>query len=312
MLTIDPNFQLPEQLSTGAAEVDDLYMFVYWFSVIFTAIIVGVMLYCVVKFRRRPGVKAEPVGHNLKLEVAWTVIPLFFVVILFHYGFKVYVHNAVAAEGALEIRVHGKQWLWDFEYPNGNHSTGMVHIPVNKPVKFIMSSDDVIHSFYVPGARLKRDAVPGMYTFIAFTPNTVGDMQVFCAEYCGTSHSGMLATIKVDTQEVFDKAMKEGVAKPDGMSDAEWGADLYSKNACKTCHTVDGSKLVGPTWKGIWGRSETLTDGSTVTVDENYVKESILKPQAKVVGGFTTAQMPPFTLNDKQIDAIIAYMKTLK
>ncbi|WP_394822697.1 cytochrome c oxidase subunit II [Pendulispora albinea] len=306
------NFQLPEQLSTGAAEVDDLYMFVYWFSVIFTAVIVAVMLYCIVKFRRRPGVKAEPVGHNLVLELVWTFGPVIFIAILFHLGFKVYVHNAVAAENAMEIRVRGRQWLWEFEYPNGTRENNELTIPLNQPVKFILSSDDVIHSFYVPGARWKRDAVPGMYTNISFTPTKLGNMQVFCAEYCGTSHSGMLAMIHVVTPEDFQKHLDSADKAPEGKKPEEWGAELYKKNACNTCHSIDGSKMPGPTWKGLWGKTESLADGSTVVVDENYVKESILKPQAKIAAGFTTAQMPPFTLKDAQIDAIIAYMKTLK
>jgi len=304
------NFQLPEQLSTGAAEVDELYMFIYWFSAIFTAGIVAVMIYCIVKFRRRPGVKAEPVGHNLVMELVWTFGPVVFIAALFHLGFKVYVHNAVPAEGAMEIRARGRQWLWEFEYPTGMRSTNELRLPLGRPVKFIISSDDVLHSFYVPGARLKRDAVPGMYNNISFTPNRLGDMQVFCAEYCGTSHSGMLATIKVVTPEEFDKFLKEGETF-DGPPEA-WGEKIYSQQACKTCHSVDGSKMPGPTWKGLWGKTETMADGSTVKVDENYVHESILKPQAKITAGFTTTQMPPFTLNDKQIDAVIAYMKTLK
>jgi hypothetical protein len=154
-------FQLPEQLSTGAAEVDDLYMIVFWFSVVFTAIIAFCIVYFAWEYRRRPGVKAAPVGHMLTLELAWTIIPLILVVIPFHYGFKVYVHNAVAAEGATEIRVRAEKWKWEFQYPNGMRENGLLRIPINKPVKFVISSEDVLHSFYVPGARLKKDAVPG-------------------------------------------------------------------------------------------------------------------------------------------------------
>lgn len=303
------SFQLPPQLSTNAAEVDALYNFIYWFSVAFTALITGLMLYFVVKFRRRPGMKASPPGHNTVLEVAWTVLPLVFIVVLFHLGFRAYLHSAVAAEGAMEVRVLAAKWKWDFVYPNGRAEPSELVLPVNRPVKFILSSEDVLHSFYVPGARLKKDAVPGMYTSMAFTPNTVGTMQVFCAEYCGTSHSGMLATIKVVSQEDFDKFMKEG----DNVEPtAEAGEKLYKKNACNTCHSTDGSKMPGPTWKGIVGREEALVDGSKVTVDENYIKESIQKPMAKVVAGFQPV-MPPYpNLTDKHIDAIIAYMKTLK
>lgn len=303
------SFQLPPQLSTNAAEVDALYNFIYWFSVAFTALITGLMLYFVVKYRRRPGHKATPAGHNTVLEVAWTVLPLIFIVVLFHYGFQAYVRSAVAAEGAMEIRVLAAKWKWDFVYPDGRAEPSELVLPVNKPVKFILSSEDVLHSFYVPGARMKKDAVPGMYTSMSFTPTQVGTMQVFCAEYCGTSHSGMLATIKVVTPEEFEKFMKEG---QNVEPTAEVGAVLYKKNACNTCHSIDGSKMPGPTWKNMFGRAEALADGSSVTVDENYVKESIQKPNAKVVAGFQPV-MPSYpNLTDKHIDALIAYMKTLK
>jgi cytochrome c oxidase subunit 2 len=254
-------------------------------------------------------VKSQPVGHNTILEIAWTVLPLIFVVFLFHYGFRAYVRSAVAAEGAMEVRVLGAKWKWDFVYPDGRAEPSELVLPINKPVKFIISSEDVLHSFFVPGARMKKDAVPGMYTSMWFTPSQVGTMQVFCAEYCGTSHSGMLANIKVVSQDEFDKFMKEGdVFEPT----AEVGEKLYKKNACNTCHSTDGSKMPGPTWKGLIGREETLADGAKITVDENYVKESIQKPNAKVVAGFQPV-MPTYpNLTDKHIDAIIAYMKTLK
>jgi len=303
------SFQLPQQLSANAANVDALYNFIYWFSVAFTALITGFMLYFIVKYRRRPGVKAQPTGHNTVLEVAWTVLPMVFIVVLFHLGFKEYVHNAVAAEGAMEVRVMAAKWKWDFGYPSGRIEPSELTLPVNKPVKFIISAEDVLHSFYVPGARMKKDAVPGMYTSMTFTPTHVGTMQIFCAEYCGTGHSAMLGTIKVVSNDEFEKFMKEG----DNVEPtAEVGAKLYKKNACNTCHSTDGTKMPGPTWKGLIGRSETLSDGTTVVVDENYVKESIQKPNAKVVSGFQPV-MPTFpNLTDKHIDAIIAYMKTLK
>jgi cytochrome c oxidase subunit 2 len=311
--SINPDsFQLPKQLATGAAEIDELFYYVYWFSVAFTVVITVCVIWFCIAYRRKPGVKAAPVGHNLKLEIAWTVIPLLMTPVLFHLGFKGYVHTAVAQEGALEIRVRGQKWVWGFEYPNGMKENGVLRIPVGKPVKMIMSSEDVIHSFYVPGARVKKDVVPGMYSTVWFTPNTEGDLQVFCAEYCGTSHSGMLATIKVVKQEEFDKFIKEGPGPESGETPELWGARLYKQNACNTCHTTDGSKAPGPTWKGIFGRDETMADGSHVTIEENYIHESILKPQAKIVNGYQNVTMPQFALSDKQIDALIAYMKTLK
>ncbi|MEO8797134.1 MAG: cytochrome c oxidase subunit II, partial [Polyangiaceae bacterium] len=271
MIHISPeNFQLPAALSTDAANVDALYMLVYWFSVVFTVGVTGTMLYFVWKYRRRPGHKAEPVTNNTTLEVTWTVLPIFFVAILFHLGFKEYAHDALAASNALEIGVRGQQWSWNFTYPNGKQDASEVTIPVNRPVKFVISSQDVIHSFYVPGARLKKDAVPGMYSSITFTPNTIGDMQVFCAEYCGKSHSGMLAKIHVVAEKDYEDFLKKG-DRLDGEPLDAYGARLYKKNACYTCHTVDGSKGNGPTWKDMYGHSVTMTSGQTLTADDNYI-----------------------------------------
>jgi cytochrome c oxidase subunit 2 len=308
----EPSFQLPAPMSTGAPEVDWLYYAIYWFSVLFTVAITVTMIYFVVKYRRRKGDRLEAPGHYTRLELFWTITPIFFIIVLFHLGFQGYIHNSIAAEDALEIRVRGRKWLWEFEYPNGMRETSNLKVPINRPVKLILSSDDVLHSFFIPAFRLKKDAVPGMYSSIPFEANVLGDAQVFCAEYCGTSHSGMLATIKVVTQEEFDKFLKEGDKKPDDLTPAQWGEKLFAKNACPTCHSRDGSASPGPTFKGVYGRRETLASGQSVEVDENYIRESILKPQAKVVQGYTNVIMPAFVLTDPQLDALIAYLKTIK
>ena len=197
---MNPEFvgQLPRAMSSGAAAYDGLYHFIYWFSVVFTVAVVVALAYLIVKYRRRKGdIPDRTLVDLTKLEILWTVVPLPIVVCLFHLGFKEYVKNAVAADDAIEIRVRAKQWVWDFEYPNGMREVNSVRFPVNTPVKLVMSSDDVIHSFFVPEFRLKKDVVPGMYTTMSFTPTVLGDAHVFCAEYCGTMHSGMLATVKV-------------------------------------------------------------------------------------------------------------------
>jgi len=306
-----PSFQLPAQMSTGAAGIDQLYYFIFWFSVVFTVAITGVMIYFIVKYKRRAGDKPEAPLDLTKLEIFWTVVPVFFIVVLFHIGFKVYIQNALASEGALEIRVRGKKWSWEFEYPNGSREPGELRIPVNRPVKLILSSDDVIHSFYVPGARWKKDAVPGMYSTVAFTPNAIGDLQVFCAEYCGTSHSGMLATIKVVSEDDYKKYLEQ-VDRAPAIPPQQWGEQLFTKNGCTACHSRDGSPSPGPTFKGLFHRKESITGGPQIDVDENYIRESILHPQAKIVQGYTNVQMPTFVLKDNQIDALIAYIKTLK
>ena len=308
------NGQLPPQMSTGAADYDAIYMFMFWFSVAFTVAITGAALYFVVKFRRQKGQLPDKRMVDLtKLEIFWTVVPLFAVVFLFHIGFKDYVKNAIADDGAIEIRVRAKQWLWDFEYPNGMRENNVILFPVNTPIKLVMSSEDVIHSFYVPEFRLKKDVVPGLYSTLVFTPNVLGEAHVFCAEFCGTSHSGMLATVKVVTRAEYDAYVKEGPKMPDGMTPAGWGEKLFTQNGCSVCHARDGVTVSQcPNLKNIWGRNETMTTNAHVTVDENYVKESIRQPQAKIVMGFTSVIMPTFSLTDRQIDAIIAYFKTLK
>ena len=301
-------------MSSGAPAYDELYYFIYYFSVVFFVAIVAVSLYFVWKYKRKPGDKPEKTLVDMtKLEIFWTVTPMFFIVFLFHIGFKDFVKNAVAADGAIEIRVRAKQWLWDFEYPNGMRENNVILFPVNTPIKMVMSSDDVIHSFYIPEFRLKKDAVPGLYTDISFTPTVLGEAHVFCAEFCGTSHSGMLATVKVVTRAEYDAYIKEGPKKPEDLSEAQWGEKLFTQNGCSVCHSRDGvTKSQCPNLKGVWHRDETMTTGLKVNVDENYVQESIRKPQAKIVAGYTNLLMPTFALTDRQVDAIIAYFKTLK
>ena len=324
-------FDLPPAVTSQAKDVDWLYNFIYYVSVFFTVLITGLMLYWVRKYKRRKGDKRLDTPHYPMLEIVWTVIPIIFVVFLFHAGFKVYMEQAIAAPDALEIRVRGQKWFWTFTYPNGREENNNLYLPVGKQVKFVISAADVLHSFYIPGARTKKDAVPGMYTTMVVTPTVLGDTPIFCAEYCGAplgypepalegaphgGHSAMMAMIHVVSEEEFDKFIKEGPKRPEGLNDEQWGQKLYKENACVTCHSTDGSKGTGPTWKGLWGSTvelnAPLSGGvGSVTFDEAYVHESVKKPTAKVVAGFNPV-MPPYNLSDKQIDAIIAYMKTLK
>ncbi|MBL8613662.1 MAG: cytochrome c oxidase subunit II [Myxococcales bacterium] len=310
-------FQLPAQMAVAAEEIDYLYYFVYWFSVVFFVGIVGVSLYFLWKYKRRPGQKPEHVPDPTKLELFWTITPVLFIGYLFHASFSAYIKQATAAEGAMEIRVRARKWAWDFEYPNGSREGGQLYLPVNKPVKLVMSSDDVIHSFYVPAFRAKRDAVPGLYSHLAFTPNVKGEAQVYCAEFCGTSHSGMLAKIIVVDEEQYKKHLDELDKMPEKCGEkpctpATWGEQLFVKNGCPSCHSRDGSKSLGPSLKGVFGTPQPIAGSGPVTADENYLRESILRPNAKIVEGYTTVQMPPFVFKDPQVDAIIAYLKTLK
>jgi cytochrome c oxidase subunit II len=318
------SWQLPPAMADTAPPIDSAYNFIYWFSVVFTVAITGAMLYFVVKYKRRKGVKSEPTGHFNRLELFWTITPTIFIVVLFHVAFTAYIHNATAAEGATEIRVRAKKWSWEFEYPSGDRVPSELHLEVGRPYKMIISSDDVLHSFYIPEFRMKRDAVPGQYSFIAFTPTVVGPANVFCAEYCGTSHSGMLATVIVETPEDHKKFLDSLGKQPEICGDPpgpctpeRWGGELFVKNACPTCHgpqgsgMIAGSKTPGPALAGIFGHDVQLTTGSVVA-DENYIRESILRPNAKIVAGYTNVQMPAFVFKDDQLDALIAYIKSLK
>lgn len=317
MIVPQESFQLPPAMSTGAAEIDWLYNFTYYFSLVFTVLITVATIGFSVKYRRRKGVKAEPTQDHTKLELFWTITPLIFIVFLFHWGYEAYVRNTAVPEGAREYRVRGKRWSWSFEYPTGDNEPNELTLEVNKPVKLILSSEDVLHSFFVPAMRAKRDAVPGQYSYVTFTPNVIGDAPVFCAEYCGKDHSYMLAKIHVvsaqdykshldDLSKIPNEYAKLGVDGP-----VKWGESLFKKNGCNACHSVNGTKIVGPSMKGIAGTKQPTTAGE-VLADDNYLRESIAKPQAKIVSGFESVQMPPFVFKDAQMDAIIAYIKSVK
>jgi cytochrome c oxidase subunit 2 len=311
-------------MSEGAAPVDGVYNFIFWFSVVFTVVITGLMMYFVVKYKRKKGVRPEPTGHFNRLEIFWTVTPTLFIGVLFHMGYSSYIKNATAAEGATEIRVRAKKWSWEFEYPSGDRVPGKLTLEQGRPYKMIISSEDVLHSFFIPEFRLKRDAVPGQYSFIAFTPTVTGPANVFCAEYCGTSHSGMLAEVNVlspkDYKE-FEKTLgkcSEGPEICDAKHPEKWGEVLFAKNACTACHgtggtgEIGGSKSPGPRLVGIYNTMQPIAGQPECMADENYIRESILRPQAKIVAGYTNVQMPAFVLKDDQLDALIAYVKSLK
>ena len=314
------SWQLPPAMSDTAPGVDSTYNFIFWFSVVFTVVITVLMLYFVAKYKRRKGVKSEPTGHFNRLEIFWTVTPTLFIGVLFHVGFSSYIKNATAAEGATEIRVRAHKWAWEFEYPSGDRVASELTLEKGRAYKMIISSDDVLHSFFIPEFRLKRDAVPGQYSFIQFTPTVTGNANVFCAEYCGTSHSGMLATVKIlepKEYKEFEKTLGKCVGTPEECSPQKWGEKLFVKNACPTCHgaagsgDISGSKSPGPKLAGIYNTMQPMSTGPAIMADENYIRESILRPNAKIVAGYTTVQMPAFVMKDDQLDAVIAYLKSL-
>ncbi len=308
------SFLLPKAAATHASEVDGLFMFIIYLTVFFFFFNGALILYAARRWRRRSADEFTPhTTHNTKLELVWSIIPLMVVMMIFFWGFKGYISAAVAPNDSMEIVVTAKKWVWQFEYPDGTRTLNDLHVPLNKPVKLIMHSEDVIHSFFVPTFRLKRDVLPGRYTELWFTATEPGVQQVFCAEYCGKGHSDMLAKIHVDTDEQYETFLREGDEQVRQMPLPELGRLVYENKGCATCHSIDGTRGQGPSWKGIWGNVEQGTDGKGHLVDENYVRESILYPQAVIVLGYQPI-MPTFQglLREREIQGVIAYIKSLK
>jgi cytochrome c oxidase subunit 2 len=306
---------MPPANSTIASEVDALFYFIFYTAIVLFVLVMSFTAYFVIKYRRRGERElTSGVAHNTKLEILWTVIPTILVIIVFVWGFKTYLKMNIAPKDALEIKATGQKWFWTFDYPNGANTMNDLVVPVGKPVKLLMSSQDVIHSFFVPDFRVKMDVLPNRYTIIWFEALNVGEFDIFCTEYCGKGHSEMLGKVKVISEDHYAAWLKEAAVDiPEGMSLEEAGKLLYKTKACATCHSIDGTPGVAPSFLGKFGSTEKLADESEVLVDENYVRESILNPQTNVVMGFQPV-MPTYqgVITDRQIDALISYLKSLK
>lgn len=307
---------MPPGSSTIASEVDALFHFIFWVGLVFFVGVVTATLYFVFRYRRR---KHEAEGittgatHNTTLEIVWTVIPTILVFIVFAWGFKTYLKMNIAPGDAMEIKATGQKWFWTFDYPDGRNTVNELVVPVNQPVEMLLSSTDVIHSFYVPNFRVKMDVLPNRYTSLWFEATETGEFDLFCAEYCGKGHSEMLATVLVLSAEEYEKWLAEGDVVDMNTPLPELGEQLYKSKACFTCHSLDGSKLVGPSFDKLYESTSKHIDGSSSVVDENYLRQSILDPQSQVVEGYAPV-MPAYQglLKDREIDGLIAYIKTLK
>jgi cytochrome c oxidase subunit 2 len=314
------NFWLPESASTTAIGVDITFNFILWVCIVFFVLNVALMLIFAFKYRRVEGKEAEhSAHHNTALEITWSVIPIFIVIYMFWLGFQGYMKLRVPPADAYEILVDGRKWTWDFTYQQPYYyvSTNELHVPVGRPVKLTMSSQDVIHSMFIPNFRVKQDVVPGRYTVLWFEANKVGEYHFFCAEYCGTDHSNMTGTVYVHEPAEFEKWLEDAANYIDRIDENDTpalvaaGEMLYKRKGCAQCHTLDGTLDDGPTYFNLFGHEVILSDGSTVTADENYIRESIVNPTAKIVKGFDPV-MPKVVLKDKEITAIIEYIKTIK
>jgi cytochrome c oxidase subunit II len=319
----------PVQGTKIAGDWDAIYMFLVISSLISFIILIGGMCYFVWKFRRRTGQdKTAYITHNHTLEFIWSFIPFLIFMFVFAWGWLVYHDMRKFPDNALEVHAYGKKWDWRFVYKSGKEAISTLDannqkvpatlvVPINRPVKVIMASEKVVagsqdptdrpvlHSFFIPAFRVKQDLVPGRYTALWFQADKLGTFNVFCAEYCGAGHSAMRGLVKVVSQEDFETWLaSEGAAG--GGSLAEQGKALYQEKACFSCHSLDGSRIVGPTFKGLFGKTEEVQGELKVKVDEEYIRESILNPQAKIVESYPPS-MPPFAgvLSEEQINAII-------
>lgn len=306
---------LPEVASNLASKVDAVIWFITVISLVFFILISIFLVYFAIRYRRRQENEETPyITGSHVLETIWTIIPSILLIVIFVYAFVVYKDMRTPPEDSLEVTVIGRQWLWQFKYNNGKTTLNELYIPEGRPIKLVMTSEDVLHSFFVPQFRVKQDLVGGMYTYLWFTPTKTGTYDLYCTEYCGTGHSAMLGKVIVMSPNEYEKWEKGEEEKAvASLPPAELGKQLYTQRGCNACHSIDGSSLVGPTWKGLYGHEVVMQDGTKVTADENYIREAILEPQAKMVKGFGPV-MPSFkgVISDDEITDLIAYIKTLK
>lgn len=305
------NFPLfPEAASSMAGQVDALYFFLISVSLFFTVIIFAGCAYFAVKYKRVDE-NYIPAGmkDNMVLEVVWSVIPFFITLIMFAWGAVIYFRTYTPPDGAMEMYAVGKQWMWKTQHPEGHREINELHVPVGRDIKMTMTTEDVIHSFFIPAFRVKKDVVPGKYTTMWFKPTKVGKYHLFCAEYCGNQHSGMIGSVHVMEPADYE-AWLAGVNRGETMAQA--GERLFTRLGCASCHQEDNNGRC-PTLKDIFNKPVPLQNGQRVIADESYLRESILKPQAKVVAGYQNQEMPTFQgqVSEDGLLQIVAYIKTL-
>ena len=295
-----------------AERLDLLYNSLMGLSTVVCIIIVALFIYFSVRFRRKKDseVGHAKVSHNIPLEIMWSVIPFIIFIVFFVWGWIVYDDLRSAPKNRMEVHVYGQKWSWDFVYKNGRKTTNELYVPVNTPVKLIMTSRDVIHSFFIPSFRIKQDVVPGMYTSLWFEVIQQGSYQVFCTEFCGTGHAQMLAKVHVVSQDKWEEWLSHDPYKD--MSFTEIGKVLF-QNRCTICHKTSAEKFIGPGLAKVFGSKREFEKGSSVIADENYIRESILNPGEKIVKGYPN-QMTPFAgaLTEEELSGLIEYIKTLK
>jgi cytochrome c oxidase subunit 2 len=305
---IEPFRLFPRQASTIAPEVDALYFFLLAVTVFFSVLIFALLIVMVVKYRRRdPEEYPEAVPTDMRLELTWTFIPLLIVLVMFFWGAKLFIKMSRIPPGAMEIAVTGKQWMWQVQHQSGKREKNELHVPTGRPIKLRMTSEDVIHDFSIPAFRVKHDVVPGRYTEMWFTPTEPGQYYLFCAEYCGSQHSGMVGRVVVQEPQEYEAWLTNAVAdEPPHLA----GAKLFTEFKCITCHGQQG-----PTLHKTYGyKRKVVRNGQVgeVVADNNYLRRSILNPQYELVEGYQPL-MPTYqgVLTEDQVNQLIAYIKSL-
>ncbi len=300
----------PERASTMASRVDALYFFLVAIAAFFSVLIAGLIVYYFIRYRRRSDEEVGQDAHGgLVLEITWTVIPLIIVMVIFVWGASVFFAMSRPPDETINVYVVGKQWMWKFQHLDGQREINELHVPLNRAVKLIMTSEDVIHDVFVPAFRVKADVLPGRYTTIWFQATRPGRYHLFCAEYCGTRHSGMIGEVVVMEAADYQAWLAGGAG---GGSLASAGEKLFQDLACVTCHRADAQGR-GPVLVGLFGKTVQLQSGETAVADEAYIRESILNPAAKVVAGYQPI-MPTFQglVSEEGLLQLIEYVKTLK
>jgi cytochrome c oxidase subunit 2 len=298
----------PARASTTAGSVDALYVFLVALSLFMSVAIFTMICIFALRYRRRKGHEAEQIEGSTVLELTWSAIPLVIFLFIFAWGAVVYFKERTPPRGATQIYVVAKQWMWKLQHEEGQREINELHVPVGRDVEMIMTSQDVIHSFYVPAFRIKQDVLPGRYTTLWFHATRSGTYHLFCAEYCGTQHSGMIGQVVVLEPAQYEAWLSGGLASGSLASN---GQNVFQQLGCITCHRSD-TQGRGPNLVGLFAKQVQLEDGRTVIADENYIRESILNPSAKIVSGFKPI-MPLFQglVSEEQLNALIAYIKSL-
>lgn len=319
------NLFFPEQASTIASKVDQLYFVLIALSILFALPIAGLIIYFGIKYRRGSRADRSGVPHtSIMLEVSWISVMLIVSMVMFLWGSRVYVEMYQLPPTGLDIYVLGKQWMWQFQYPTGQRTINVLTVPTGQPVRLTLISQDVIHSFYVPAFRIKRDVLPGRYTTVWFEATQTGEYHLFCAEYCGTEHAGMIGRVVVLEPRQYEEWLRQtplgqaqpipeqntgSVSEPQAM--AQGGAGLFNNLGCANCHAASGQG-VGPALVGLWNSQVQLSSGETVTADVQYIRRSIIDPQAQIVAGYPPV-MPTYAgqITEEELLLLVEYIRSL-